>query len=516
MTGEWATAFARVPELAREHLLVSFAAIGLALLLCAPLAVAAHRNRRFAAVALGLASLVQTIPGLALLALFFPVLLAVSTVLGEWVEPLGFLPALLALTLYALLPILRNAVTGLAGVDPAALEAAEGLGMTRWQKLRLVELPLALPTIVAGIRTAAVWTIGAATLATTIGQPSLGDLIFAGLQTQAWTLVLAGCAGSAALALSVDGAIALAQRGVERRQRLTGAIAGLMIAALAAFALWPQAHDNRPQVTIGAKGFSEQYILARLIGLRLERAGYAVDYRDNLGSGVLHAAVASGQVDIGVDYAGTLWTNELKRSDRQPREAMIAGIAAWMQGAGGARLIGPLGFENAYAFAVTRATAERLSLGDLHDLARAAPMMTLGTDPEFLERPEWRAVDAAYGMGFAGTRSLSPGFMYDALASNEADVITAYTSDGRVAADRLVLLADPEGAIPSYDALLVAHVDAAGDAGVRQVLDGLIGAIDVRTMAEANHMVDRVADKRSIGEAAAWLDAQIRAEERAE
>jgi len=143
-------------------------------------------------------------------------------------------------------------------------------------------------------------------------------------------------------------------------------------------------------------------------------------------------------------------------------------------------------------------------------------MMTLGTDPEFLERPEWRAVDAAYGMGFAGTRSLSPGFMYDALASGEADVITAYTSDGRVAADRLVLLADPEGAIPSYDALLVAHVDAAGDAGVRQVLDGLIGAIDVRTMAEANHMVDRVADKRSIGEAAAWLDAQIRAQARAE
>ena len=99
--------------------------------------------------------------------------------------------ALLALALYALLPVLRNAVTAQANLDPGVLEAADGVGMTQWQKLRLVEAPLSAPFIMAGIRTASVWTIGAATLATTIGQPSLGDPIFAGLQTQNWVLVMA-------------------------------------------------------------------------------------------------------------------------------------------------------------------------------------------------------------------------------------------------------------------------------------------------------------------------------------
>ena len=182
----WGQALARVPELLAAHVQLSFSALLLAMVLCLPLAIWAARSPKIAAVALAAASLIQTIPGLALLALFYPLLLGVSALIGGGISAFGFLPALLALTLYALLPILRNAVTGLTGVDPAVAEAADGLGMTSWQKLRHVEAPLAAPTIMAGIRTAAVWTIGAATLSTTVGQPSLGDLIFAGLQTQYW------------------------------------------------------------------------------------------------------------------------------------------------------------------------------------------------------------------------------------------------------------------------------------------------------------------------------------------
>ena len=130
----------------------------------------------------------------------------------------GFLPSLLALTLYALLPILRNAVTGLRSVEPAMVEAADGVGMTPLQKLWLVEAPLASPTIMAGVRTAAVWTIGAATLSTTVGQPSLGDLIFAGLQTQNWSLVLAGCLVAAGLAISVDLLLGLIESGIRWRK----------------------------------------------------------------------------------------------------------------------------------------------------------------------------------------------------------------------------------------------------------------------------------------------------------
>ncbi|MDG6746318.1 ABC transporter permease subunit, partial [Staphylococcus aureus] len=177
---------------------------------------------------------------------------------GGGIPALGFLPSLLALTLYALLPILRNGVTGLTGLDPAVLQAADAVGMTRAQKLRLVEAPLVAPVLAAGFRRAAVWTIGAATLATTVGQPSLGDLIFAGLQTQAWTLVLAGCVAAAALALTVDALIGLIERGLAMRRRglwIGGLVALALGGALAAEPLWPHGGDQRREVVIGAKNF---------------------------------------------------------------------------------------------------------------------------------------------------------------------------------------------------------------------------------------------------------------------
>ena len=191
MSAIWTTLLGLGDKLA-AHVLLSAAAIALGIAVALPLAVWASRSEPVARATLGFASLVQTIPALALLALFFPILLSLRAVFGEGLPTLGFLPALLALALYALLPILRNAVTAQVNLDPGVIEAAHGVGMTFWQRLRLVEAPLTAPYIMAGIRTAAVWTIGAATLATTIGQPSLGDPIFAGLQTQNWVLVLAG------------------------------------------------------------------------------------------------------------------------------------------------------------------------------------------------------------------------------------------------------------------------------------------------------------------------------------
>ena len=225
-------AIARIPPLAAQHLLLAMTALALALAIGVPLGIRSARRPRMAAAVLGAASLVQTIPSLALLALFYPVLRWI----GHGVPALGFLPALLALTLYALLPIVRNLVIGLRGLDPAVLEAADGIGMTAAQKLRLVELPLVLPVAMAGVRTAAVWTIGAATLSTTVGQPSLGDLIFAGLQTQAWTLVIAGCVSAAALALAVDALLAFGERaaGERRWRRVWLAVAVLAAATLVA------------------------------------------------------------------------------------------------------------------------------------------------------------------------------------------------------------------------------------------------------------------------------------------
>ena len=150
----WAEAFARVPPLLASHVVLAAAAMLLGLVIALPLGVLAARHKRFGRVALGVASVIQTIPSLALLALFYPLLLAIKA------SALGFLPSLLALSLYALLPIMRNVVIGLQAIDAGVVEAADGIGMTPVQKLRLVEAPLALATVMGGVRTAAVWTIG--------------------------------------------------------------------------------------------------------------------------------------------------------------------------------------------------------------------------------------------------------------------------------------------------------------------------------------------------------------------
>lgn len=499
----------RLLPLIASHILIASTALVLGLILALPLGVFAARHRRVEQAVLGFASLVQTIPSLALLALFYPLLLAVRTLTGAPISPLGFLPALLALTLYALLPILRNIVVAFRGLDADVLEAADGVGMTAWQKLRFVEAPLALPTVMAGIRTAAVWTIGAATLSTTVGQPSLGDVIFSGLQTQNWQLVIWGCVAAAALALTADALLALAERGISKGPRI------LWIAALALFVAGPvtalvsQARETGTTVTIGAKSFAEQYILARLIGHRLEAAGYRVRYKENLGSAVVFGAVTSGEVDVYVDYAGTLWTNEMRRTGNPPRAEMVAGVSAWTLKTRGVTTLGPLGFENAYALAMRGTDAKRRGIASIDDLSRAASDLTMGADLEFLDRPEWATIRKAYDLRFARQRTFNPTFMYDALKSGDADVISAFSSDGRIAADKLIVLTDPRGAIPSYDALLLLGPKAARDARLVTTLRPLVGAVPVDRMRQANFMVDRASDKKTPDEAATWLSGVI-------
>ena len=250
MSRFWTTLWSLHDELA-AHLVLSFAALALGIVIALPLIVLAARNRHAARVALGLASLVQTVPALALLALFYPLLLSLSALakdigLGGGIPALGFLPALLALALYAVLPILHNGVAGLRALDPAVREAADAMGLTAGQKLRWVEAPLVAPLVLAGIRTAAVWIVGAATLATTVGATSLGDPIFAGLQTQNWVLVLAGCAAAAGLALATDGVLVLVEKGVAARRPLLAWLGLALVGVALAWALLPARAEQRP------------------------------------------------------------------------------------------------------------------------------------------------------------------------------------------------------------------------------------------------------------------------------
>jgi osmoprotectant transport system permease protein len=494
-------ALAQLPPLIASHLLLAAAAMTLALVIGLPLGLVAARRPRIGSIALGLAGLIQTIPGLALLALFYPLLLWI----GHGIPALGFLPALLALTLYALLPILRNTVAGLNGIDPAIRQAADAVGMTAGQRLRLVELPLAAPVAMAGIRTACVWTIGAATLATTVGYSSLGNPIFSGLQTETWALVLAGCFGAAGLAIAADLILALIEHGLAARKPWRVRIGAALLAIGLAAALAPRFLPQEKVVTIGAKNFSEQFILARLIGARLEQAGYHARYREGLGSAVALQALTAGDIDAYVEYSGTLWTGPMARRDSPPRAAMLGAVGRWVADKHAA-LLGPLGFENAYAL-VMRPDA---GLRTIEDLAGRAPGLALGADLEFLDRPEWAALRAAYGLHFRDSRPYSPTFMYRALESRQADVISAFSSDGRIAADKLIVLGDPKQAIPRYDAVLLVAPARAGDRKFREALQPLVDAIPVSAMRTANYMVDRDADKRTPEDAARWLAGQIK------
>jgi osmoprotectant transport system permease protein len=499
----------QLPSALAAHLALSAAALLLALLLAVPLALLLPGRPWLRRGVMGFASVVQTVPALALLALFFPLLVLVRNLTGLPVPSLGLLPSLLALSLYALLPLLRGLAGGLAAVPDGVRDAARAIGMNNWQRLFHVELSLAAPVVMGGLRTAAVWTIGAATLATMVGQKSLGDLIFAGLQLQDWRQVLLGCVAAAGVALLVDGALGWCQAGIAQR-RWRPAAQGLMLLALIASGVtgwWWQARPGAaaPAVIIGSKTFSEQYILAALIADDLARTGQPVSVRSGLGSGIAFQSVAAGGLDISIDYSGTLWTQALGRTDTPPRGTMLPILTRELKARHGVTVAARLGFENAYALAMPRKDADRLGVKTISDLARVSAKLRLATDLEFQSRAEWAALQRAYGLRFAGIRSYTPVLMMAALGDGAADVVTAYSSDGSIAGNDLVLITDDRSVLPAYDALLL--VAPGRDELVRR-LARYDGRIPVEAMREANWLADRPTDKRSPAEAARWLKAK--------
>jgi osmoprotectant transport system permease protein len=510
--GERFTAAARLlPDYLGQHVLLSAAALALGFLISLPLVVAASRNARIRWPVLSFASVVQTVPSLALLALFYPLLLAISAgwqhLFGYGFSALGFLPSLLALTLYSMLPILRNGVTGLTNLDPAVIEAARGVGMTNRQRLLRIELPLAAPVLMAGVRTAAVWVIGGATLSTPVGQTSLGNYIFSGLQVEDWVSVLFGCIAAVALALVADQLLGLIELGVAtRRPRIAWLGLGVLVAGVGAAGAGSLAGAGHPAYVIGAKNFAEQYILAAVMTDRIRKEGSAATARVDLGSVIAFRALASNGIDAYVDYSGTVWNTIMGRHDSPPRQQMLKEMTTELRKDHGVVLLGALGFENAYALAMRRAHAEALGIRTIADLAQHAPELRIGGDFEFFARSEWQSLRDRYGLHFREQRQFQPTFLYKAVTSNEVDVISAASSDGRIRAYDLVVLEDPLQVIPPYDAILLVSPARASDPVLRRALEPLVGAIPIELMREANYRVDRDTDRVSPGQAARWLE----------
>jgi len=480
-----------LPDYLGGHIVISATALGVGLLISLPLAVLATRRQSLRWPLMTATGVVQTIPSLALLALMYPLMVGVASLLesaGIEISALGFLPAVIALTLYSMLPIVR----------------------TRNQQLFKVELPLALPVIIAGVRTATVWVVGIATLADPIGQDCLGTYIFTGLNTYKTGPVLFGCALSAALALILDGLIAQLEVAASRSQPLRGWVAGagLVLIVVGGLILPTGTKAGKP-ITIGSKDFTEQFILSHAIMQRLEQHGFGVTLKQGLGSGIVFNALQSGDIDCYVDYSGTVWLNYMNRSGPATREQVLADMTQWLADEHDIKCLGTLGFENTYALAMPRGKAERLGIKTIADLARHAPNLKIGGTLEFFGRPEWQNLRREYGLAFDDEVSMSATLMYAAAAEGDVDVISGFSTDGRIAALDMVVLTDPKQVIPPYDAVLLVGSDFADDDRLLGVLAPLVEAFDAPTMQQANHRVDRDHDKQSPAQAARWLLDQL-------
>jgi len=523
-----------LPNLLGQHVVLTAIALVVGLLVSLPLGVLCSTNKSLRSMVLPVASVIQTVPSLALLALAYTVLALlagpVEEALGWRVNVLGFWPAIIALTLYSILPILRNTVTGMAQVDASLKEAANGLGMTRAQRILRVELPLAMPVILAGVRTATVWVVGIATLSTPIGQSSLGDYIFKGLQTQNLASVLTGVVAAAALALILDGLIGWLEAASAKGSKPTQAVAAALLVVVVATGFAAQGQtltlveartasgtgpptDRSPSgssgktLVVGSKTFTEQYILAGVIERLAEDAGYTVEQKQGLGSNLGFQALSRSNIDVFVDYTGTIWANYMKRDGSAPGWDVLNRVTGWLAADHGVRCLGPLGFENAYALAMRRDDAQARGITTIVGLAENADTLKLGSDYEFFDRPEWFKLRDTYALDFDELVSLDSTFMYEAAARGDVDVITAFSSDGRIAAFDLAVLDDTRQAFPPYDAVLMISPRFANDPVLAEALRPMVRSIDVELMRQANQMVD--VDGEPIAVAVEWLHEQI-------
>jgi osmoprotectant transport system permease protein len=293
-----------------------------------------------------------------------------------------------------------------------------------------------------------------------------------------------------------------------RRPRRAWSGLGALLAGVAG-ALVPLAQAQKATYVIGAKSFAEQYILSAVMAERLRQEGFSAARRVGLGSVIAFRALANGEIDAYVDYSGTIWANVMGRRDTPTREALLQEMQAWLQREHGVSVLGALGFENAYALAMRNDRARTLGIRTIEDLATHASQLSIGGDFEFFARPEWAALRERYGLSFRAQRQFQSTFMYQAVAGGEVDVISAFTSDGRIAAYDLLVLEDPRQVVLPYDAIVLLSPQRSGDPHLRRALQPLVGAISIELMREANQLVDRDRDKRSPTQAAAWLASRL-------
>lgn len=449
----WSSHATEVWTLLGQHIALVLVSTLVAVATGVPIGIIAARRPRIGGPLAAAASVIQTIPSLALFGFLLPLPL---------IGGIGARTALVALILYALLPVIRTTAAGLRSIDPAILEAADAMGMTPGQRLRQVELPLALPSIVAGIRVSAVVGVGTVTIAAAIGAGGLGEYIYRGLSMVDATVILAGAVPVAALAMLVDGSLLLMERAFSWRgghrglSRVASAVIALACLLSITLAAWPRAE----RIVVGSKNFTEQVILGELMAQAIERyAGLAVDRRLNLGGTfICDRAIQTGDIDLYVEYSGTALTAVFKQAvQRDPR--VVLDEVRRLYADTGRSMLAPLGFSNTFAILVRGADARARGLTRLSQLAQYAPGWRAAFGYEFLERPDgFTGLAATYGLRFGEPpRVMDLTLVYRALAEGQVDVVAGDATAGLIEALNLSMLEDDRQYFPPYDAVPVVH-----------------------------------------------------------
>jgi len=493
-----------------QHVWLVFISIAIAVLIALPVGILITRRKRLRAPILGIANVMQTIPSLALFGFLIPL---------PFIGGIGPRTAIVALVFYALLPIIRNTVTGILGIDPAVREAAVAMGMTDRQVLFQVELPLAMSVILTGVRVAVVITIGVAIIAAEVGAGGLGEYIFRGLRLNDNNLLLAGAVPSALMALVADFGFGLIEKrfdtSIERRRgksmRAIVAFAAIILLAVIGITSWrllrrarSSESANRAHVTVGSKDFTESNLLAEIVAQMLEAQNVEVDRRFDLGGNLAHSALLKGDIDLYPEYTGTAFTAILHHQPISDPKAVFDQVRAEYSNQFNLWLSDPLGFDNTFAILVRGEDARRLNLKTVSESSKQTPQWRAGFGHDFMVRADgYQGFSRAYGLRFAGVSDMALDLTYTALASHKVDMIAGNSTDGRIAALDLVQLEDDRHYFPPYEAVFVVRQNVQDNWNtdeltrtalslrpMAELMGKLAGAISTDEMRKLNYEVD--------------------------
>lgn len=462
-----------------EHIQISFIALLIATLIAIPIGIWLTRHTKIAEPIINIAAIMQTIPSLALLGLMIPFF------------GIGRVPAIIALVIYALLPILRNTYTGIKEVDPSLKEAAQGIGMNTYRQLKNVEIPIAMPVIMAGIRTAMVLIIGTATLAAFIGAGGLGDLILLGIDRNNMNILLLGAIPAALLALLFDFVLKRMEKLSYRKMMI---VTGLLLLTFLLVAVWPLFFQKDNQMKFAGKLGTEPEIITNMYKLIIEdKTDVNVDIEPGMGKTTfLFNALRSDNIDGYLEFTGTVLGEITKEDAKFTTEKEVYqqandSINKKYQ----MSLLKPMQYNNTYALAVKKEYADKYQLKSISDLQKIESTVRAGFTLEFNDRMDgYKGIQKKYGIKFDNVRTMEPKIRYQAIEQGKIDLIDAYSTDAELKKYGMVVLKDDKHLFPPYQgAPLLKDETIKEHPEVVKALNQLAGKITDEEMQTMNYAV---------------------------